>query len=396
MPVLDAEEADRALAGLGAESDRMAEALLAMDSHPGHRLLSAGGLTGVSQRRWAEARAAMSVLWEQFSRHREVVEQARQVRGRKAKPGPGELTELTALLTEPVVELNTQRLPIERRGLTGPALVAEHVTLAELVSMMKAGYSAVAEVLAAAEKAWETTVEQLDPLEQELHVLRVQADSLGTAEPALERIAHALTSLRDKVVADPLGAEAAPSGLADELAAVRAKLDELASARDDFESRQYELAALADAVAATESELRSVRATVLEKIDSPGLGPEVQRAPALRTRLAELVELWQLSRWRALADALSEVDAEANAALTRAREDLRFATGLLDRRLELRGRLDAYRAKARGVGHVEDLELADLYQVAHTILYTSPCDLAAATVAVGEYQRVLRERRDGA
>lgn len=395
MPVLDPDEADRALAELGAESDRMAEGLIAMDTHPGHRLLSGGGLTGMSARRWAEASAAMSVLWEQFSRHRALVERAREVRARKAKPGPAELTELTTLLTEPVVELNAQRVPIERRGLTGPSVVAEHVTLAELVTMMKAAYSAVTEVLAAAEKAWHATIEHLDPLDTQVRGLRALADSLGVTEPGLERVAAELASLREKAVSDPLGAEVAlPDRLTDELAGVRANLAELAAARDGFERRQNELETLVDAVAGTESEMRSVRATVLEKIADPGLAPPAERAPTLRARLIELTDLWQTQRWKALSDGLAGLEQDARAALAQAREELRFATGLLERRLELRGRLDAYRAKARGLGHVEDLELGDLYRAAHAILYTSPCDLAAATVAVRAYQQALRERRE--
>jgi len=52
---------------------------------------------------------------------------------------------------------------------------------------------------------------------------------------------------------------------------------------------------------------------------------------------------------------------------------------LLDRRAELRGRLDAYRAKAERLGLAEDLNLAALHKQAHDVLYTRPTDLAAVT-----------------
>ena len=52
-PGLDREEADRALNRLAAESDRIAEALVAMDGHPGHQLLRTATLTGVTRQRWA-------------------------------------------------------------------------------------------------------------------------------------------------------------------------------------------------------------------------------------------------------------------------------------------------------------------------------------------------------
>ncbi|GAB2969873.1 hypothetical protein LWP59_14455 [Amycolatopsis acidiphila] len=392
MRVLDPEQADRALAELGEESDRMAEALVAMDGHPGQRLLGGADLTGVTARRWAEASAAMSVLWEQFARHRELVDRAREVRARRARPGPAELTELTSLLTGAVVELNAERLPIERRSLTGPAVVTETVTLTELVSMMKRSYSTVTEVLAAAEKAWHATVEQLDPLDTQVRTAQALAGSLRVEEPRLSELAGELAALRRTALADPLAAGVHPPGrLAAEVADLRAGLDELVAARDGFDDRQYELEAVVDRVAGVEAEVRSVHATVLEKIAAPGLEPPGNRAPPLRARLTELADLWRAKRWRALSAALAELDRDARAALADARAQLGFATGLLDRRLELRGRLDAYRAKARRLGHVEDLELAGLHARAYELLYTIPCDLPAATIAVGRYQRALRE-----
>jgi hypothetical protein len=395
MDVLDLAQADRALAELGEESDRMAEALVAMDAHPGHRLLSGADLTGETARRWAAASAAMSVLWEQFARHRELVDRAREVRARRARPGTAELTELTSLLTGAVVELNAERLPIERRSLTGPAVVTESVTLAELVSMMKQVYSTITEVLAAAEKAWQAAVDQLDPIDTQLRLAQAQAGSLGADEPGLTRLADELAALRQAALADPLAADVhPPERLVAELARIRAGLDELVAARDGFEDRQHELESVIDRVAAVEAEVRSVHATVLAKIASPGLALPRDRTSALRARLTELADLWRARRWSALAAALTELDRDASAALTDVRAQLGFATGLLDRRLELRGRLDAYRAKARGLGHVEDLELARQHARAHELLHTIPCDLAAATIAVREYQRALRERTE--
>lgn len=392
--MLDPEQADSALAELGAESDRMAEALLAMDSHPGHRLLTGGTLTGLTQRRWAEASTAMSVLWEQFGLHRGLVEQAREVRARKSRPGPAELTELTTLLTGPVAELNSEQLPIERRGLTGPAQVTERITLTDLVARMKASYSAITEVLAAAEKAWDTTVERLDPLDIQLHLVHALAQSLGVEEPALDRIADELGEIRRSALADPLAVEAEPpQSLSAALSAAQAELDKLVAARDSFEDRRTRLEARITEIADIETEAHSVHATVLEKIASPGLAPQGYPLSALRSRAGELPELWRTQRWKALSHAMDDLDRDAGQALTDVRAQLGALTGLLDRRLELRGRLDAYQAKAKRLGYVEDLDLGALHQKARELLYTIPCDLRAATVAVNRYQQALQERR---
>ncbi len=131
----------------------------------------------------------------------------------------------------------------------------------------------------------------------------------------------------------------------------------------------------------------------MQKIASPGLPRLTEAVAPLRARLAELPELWRAGQWRELATGLEELERDATSALAEARTQLRLGTGLLDRRLELRGRLEAYRAKANRLGHAEDLELAELHRIAHGVLYTSPCDLPAATRAVNRYQQALQDKR---
>ena len=70
-------------------------------------------------------------------------------------------------------------------------------------------------------------------------------------------------------------------------------------------------------------------------------------------------------------------------------------TGLLDRREELRGRLDAYKAKAGRLGLAEDTALTELHQRAYDLLWTSPCDLRGATVTLADYQRAITSRAEG-
>jgi hypothetical protein len=63
-----------------------------------------------------------------------------------------------------------------------------------------------------------------------------------------------------------------------------------------------------------------------------------------------------------------------------------FAAEPLTRRRELRGRLDAYRAKAQSMGLAEDPGLWELYRRAEDTLYTAPCDLDEAERRLAEYQ----------
>jgi hypothetical protein len=65
------------------------------------------------------------------------------------------------------------------------------------------------------------------------------------------------------------------------------------------------------------------------------------------------------------------------------------ATDALDKREELRGLLRAYKAKAARLGAAEDPDLAARHDEAHGLLWTAPCDLAAAEAAVLAYQRAI-------
>ena len=62
---------------------------------------------------------------------------------------------------------------------------------------------------------------------------------------------------------------------------------------------------------------------------------------------------------------------------------------------ELRGRLDAYRAKAAALGRAEDLVLDDAYGRARDALYVAPCDLDEATRLTEDYQRSIRSGARG-
>ena len=56
---------------------------------------------------------------------------------------------------------------------------------------------------------------------------------------------------------------------------------------------------------------------------------------------------------------------------------------------QLRGLLDAYRAKAHGLGLDEDDDVTDAYEHAQAALYVAPADLASARRLVERYQSLL-------
>jgi hypothetical protein len=387
------EEIDRALAQVEADSERIAASLVEMDAHPGHRLLRDTALAGLTAKRWTEASAAMTTLWEQYTTYRDLVARAREVRARRSRPGDEEIEELTHILGGPVVELDSEAIPIERRGLTGAAQVTERITMAELLDRMRQAFDTVTAVLAAAESAWSAAIGRLDPIDRRVHAVSVLAESVGEGDFASLR--RDLEKARELVLTDVLTAQATDAlpEIERRLAELETRLTELARIRDEFSSRLAALDAVVSDVEAAEAMARQTYTAVLDKIASPGLPtPTDQGSAAIRGRLQRLRARMDTAGWATLGRETDELDRFAMTTLDSVRTSVRAITGLLDRRAELRGRLEAYQVKAARLGHAEDAELSGLHDEAHEILFTAPCDLPAATRALNRYRQAIQDR----
>ncbi|MFD0204916.1 MULTISPECIES: hypothetical protein [Saccharothrix] len=348
---------DEQLASVRREADRVAESLLAMEDHPGHRLLRGAVLTGGSARRWEAANAGMVRLWEWFDAYRAVLRQASDAR---------DPAELARLLRGPAIALPEASV----RTLTGPA--ARLVTLGELVAGMKAEYARVMAVLAEAHEGWSRRLALLDPLTGQL---------AGIDSPAAARLRAEVARAHARAVADPLTPDP-------EVADLVARVASVSALHRTFASRARALSRLVAEVESVRARAVEVRARVVAEIagDHPPVpGEDVAGAlDGLRGRFPDVAET-----------DVAAVEAAVGAALTRAREVSAHLTGSLERRSELRGRLDAYRAKAAGRGFAEDAGLAQLHRRARDVLFGVPCDLNAGTVAVRRYQRAVLARTEG-
>ena len=97
------------------------------------------------------------------------------------------------------------------------------------------------------------------------------------------------------------------------------------------------------------------------------------------------------AQWHRLSPLLESLEQKAEEELLRARESLTAVTAPLAVRAELRGRLDAYKAKVARHGHAEDPLLIERYDAARRMLWSAPCDLRVAEEAVLRYQRAAAE-----
>ena len=122
----------------------------------------------------------------------------------------------------------------------------------------------------------------------------------------------------------------------------------------------------------------------------PPLPPEIAEPP-----IASLTSLAAAAQWTRLQAELDRCRRELAAATAATADSERSVATALGRRDELRGLLGAYKAKAGRLGAAEDDDLAARYDQAHELLWTAPCDLAAAAAAVTGYQQAIlaAERR---
>ncbi|MEO3826002.1 hypothetical protein [Actinomadura sp. B10D3] len=391
------EGVDHALRELREERDRIAASLLELDRHQGSRLLKGARLTGETWRRWEEAQARLATLWRLFDAYQRVLDAAGELRGQSSRPDAATLVELSELLSGPSVELPDGEIPLEHRTLLGPQ--ERRITLDEAVTMMSDAYAFVAGEIAAADAAWSALLQPLEKAEEGWRDTARLAHSLdGTRHPELDRVGRELTALGRIVRTDPLSLVRdgnADTARLDRVCAILTSLgDELAGVarmREDYEELVLRVTATVEEIEETERRAHEAHATALAKIYSPNL-PEPSRGlgTALRDRLAALERLREAGRWVEMAGRFAELERAVDEALERARGDLRLSAGLLDRRGELRGRLEAYRAMAARLGLAEDERLTALYGEAREVLWTAPCDLRRATMVVGEYQRAIR------
>jgi hypothetical protein len=403
---LTADDADRALAKLTTDGDRIAEALVALEAHPGYTFLRGATLTGRTERSWATASADIELLYQRFNYYRSVLERAREVRARRGRPGAAELAELATLLRGEAVVLGTEEIPLGRRNLTGPSTVTHRMTLAELVAGMDNSFQRASDVVVAADEVWSAAVRQLDPLDERIDRAREQCAVLGLGEARhplfteLSAIGDQLADLRARAFGDPLSLYVGQPGngrpdlteadrLTARLTTLGDELDTLAAVRREWQQRVATGQAAIDAVAAAETKAGADHELVLAKIAAPAIADVPDGTPALRELLAVVTSLVGRQEWTEVPAALADLAAATDQANARTADVRDTAAALLGRRAELRGRLDAYRVKAAQLRLTEDAEITACYQTAYELLWTVPCDLRAATRSLNRYQQAI-------
>jgi len=378
------QQAADAVAAAQDERDSIQANLLDLDGSFGKRLLAGATLTGTTRQQWESAAGTLAALWNLYEAYSAVIDRAAEALAKR--PGQKELAQITALLTGPSVEVDRGPAPLARRDLADAG--REQLTLATARARMRGAFTKVTEVVSAAEQAWNDVAGTLDAAARDLSGI----DALGDQDLGREgaEVRAELDRLRGLLNTDPLGDQVNPAAanrLRDRAAAVAARSADLARLRDGAQQRIAAVTAAAAAAHAAREDAAAACARAAAKITA------VPAVPADRTdltaRIAALDSLLAAGRWTRLSSELDLLERELASATTDFRDTERAVAGLLGRRDELRGLLDAYKAKAGRLGAAEDPGLDARYDQARELLWTAPCDLNAAADAVSNFQQAV-------
>jgi hypothetical protein len=399
---LTREQAQASATSASAERDTIQANILELDGSFGKRLLAGATLTGQSRDSWEKTSEALARLWDTFTAYSAVIDRACEILNAPGRIPAVRIGEAVSLLTGPSVRLTRAVAPLSQRELTSGGQT--QMSLQATVREMRAAFSEVAAVLTAAENVWGEISEGIRQVTTDLEAAKRQLPGLEGAELAgsLTQAENGLRQLREQLNSDPLtfwtGGQVDTSRLSrlrQEAGAAVAQVNELARVRQDADQRLAEIAAaIAEAQQAwQDATIARERSTARVTAPPDGSLPDVSW---LVRRASGLTEMKTAGRWTRLASELDAIDKQAGNIIRRCREAEQAATSLVEQRDQLRGLLDAYRAKAGGLGAAENAELDQRYQQARNLLWTAPCDLAAATAAVNGYQQaILHLRRSG-
>jgi hypothetical protein len=383
MTDMDLAAIDRELTRYRAAADAVSANLLELDADPNPQLLDTAPLTGVTGAAWADARDALTSVWDWFARLTGFLDRAGELRvSPRTRLAPGRQRELAAFLTGPSIEVARSDVPLLDRDLLQPRQATNRCTADELLAAMTDAFARARDVVARVATAWDDFVPRLT-------TARGRLVDLPASDAQAAVRAH-LDALSDALVADPLAVAV------DDVAGVEADIDLLVrSARERDDLRREVQARLTDArtrvddLAGRADTARRAWEATRAKIAEPQVPAPPVTDPSLAGAIAAIADRADAGHWVEASGELDAVVADLDALTARLETSTAESRAALAQRDHLRGRLDAYRAKAHGLGLDEDDDVTAAYERAQGALYVAPADLTEASALVEDFQRLL-------
>jgi hypothetical protein len=392
------QQIDDSLAAWSNRLATVADNLLWLQGESAYKMFTGGGgqkhprPTGLTAQRVEPVLAALSVTFEHFNLLHAVIDQATHLR--KTMPAflgtAQRLAEIEHLLCGRSVDLPPIDLPLEQRTLLTGFRSAQAVTPSELLEPMARTFATARDLVLTVDGAWQQLAQGIT--RAEAGIARLQA-SPGTATSlVLAEACHRLSNLRESLQTDPLGAlaelnERVQPLLADlmqTLAAEERLRHQLEEARAHCE-HALEMQRQAQAMVAR-ARGAVVDCSAVEALSDPGAEARLRR---LCEWLEQLQHRFDEGSFEVVAAGLRHWNTAAAECVSHAQRLQEAAQAAAGARRELRGRLDALKAKARVRGVAEGRELAGLAGRAEALLAVQPTDVQRTAELVAAYARAL-------
>lgn len=393
---LSLEDIDARIASLQAEVDTTGSSLAALDGDITLKLLASAKLSGRTAAEWNAVSPDLPLLWGYYGALKDKVAEIVALRGTKARLRADQVEDLSTQLLGDSVAVPPDPGQPGSRTLTGTPL--QKASIAWLQSSMATMYRDIASVVDRVCAAW-TALPRLEALDATLGGLVQTAGGSGIKPPAeIAQARSRIEVLRTQVHADPLAADlSGVDAVARQVESATEVLRAAVAARGELAGQLTAAAQALEVIGTLIDQARTTRAEASQKIlgitngtaDADALAARLR---LLRTNLQGITSVGQ-GDWQEARRLLGQLDQQTAALRDEATLALRAVKGPLDTRNELRGRLDAYHAKALAIGLAEDEGLTQVYERARTLLFTAPCDVPGAEAAVREYQQGLSRPR---
>ncbi|MGH9280102.1 MAG: hypothetical protein ACRD12_18635 [Acidimicrobiales bacterium] len=278
--------------------------------------------------------------------------------------------------------------------LLGPAAVAlpdgTTTSIGHLLGQLRRRLNSVAQDVTRMAEGARQALSRLDGARAAADEIAIRAGGLGAdTDPEITAVKRALDQVTAAIATDPTTAPDL-SELDRLTEAALARVTELERQQKELPGELVAARGQVDEIEALARRGAEARSLAEAKVASPAgllqpLDPRVGGDHALRPWLDRIQAQADRGDWSGAAAALVAWRAEADRWSADVRRIADANAAPVARRNELRGLLDAYRAKAMAHGRDEDGRLERLHTAAKESLYTAPCAIDEAEARVQEY-----------
>jgi hypothetical protein len=403
-------EIDDALGAWNSRLGAAAQNLMDLQSEPTYQQLTGTGgmqkapITGVTKARVEPALGAMATMFQHFSLLNATIDRANLLRRNVPTlfGADQKLREIEELLSTRSVHLPAVDVPLEQRGLLSGMQNVQCISPSELLDTMVHAFQAAKEAVVAVDTAWNQLGSGLGKTTARIAALRARASGLGGPPPAeLDAAERGLLEIRATLLADPLGAS---GGMEARIQPLLERVEAAVTARERLRQEiVHGLSAarpLIDELAKLHCAAIAACTEAKEKIAGcgplPGPQPD-QTIEGLREWLERLEKKYAEASgngtWDPVGVGVRNWNLAAQDCVSKERAVLAANRAPIETRDELRGRLDAFQAKARSYGIAEDERLVEQAKLAEQLLYARPMLLDRALAAVVAYEKAVNGAR---